>query len=22
MKIYGVALLAACYLAGQLIGDQ
>ena len=22
MKIYGVAILAACYLAGQLIGDQ
>lgn len=22
MKIYGVAILAACYLAGQLIGEQ
>lgn len=22
MKIYGVALLAACYLTGQLIGEQ
>ena len=21
MKIYGVAVLAACYIAGQLIGD-